>query len=98
MDRLKLEFWEPPADGAPSRQPLYAEDPFVVAIVSDHGEALPEPTSLPVFRRDDVAGIAAFLLANASRFEYRSPFDPGPPVEPPRVGDSAEPSDAGGAR
>jgi molybdopterin-guanine dinucleotide biosynthesis adapter protein len=94
MDRLKLEFWEPCADGVPVRQPLYVEDPFVVAIITDHPEALPEPTLLPLFRRGDAPAIAAFLLGNAHRFDYISPFDPGPDVEPPpfvRHGSRGEP-------
>jgi molybdopterin-guanine dinucleotide biosynthesis protein B len=88
-DQLKLEFWEPPAQGVAARHPLYPEDPFVVAIVCDHPAQLPEPTGLPVFRRDDAAGIAAFLLANAHRFDYISPFDRGPTVEPPTEGPAA---------
>jgi molybdopterin-guanine dinucleotide biosynthesis adapter protein len=83
MDQLKLEFWEPAPAGTPQRNPLYVEDPFVVGIVCDHPQALPEPTGLPVFSRDEVAPIVAFLLANQQRFEYRSPYAPAPDVKPP---------------
>lgn len=63
----KIEFWT----GQDDRPALYPEDPFVVAIVTDMPETLPQPTGLPVFRRDQAAEIATFLLRDADRFEVR---------------------------
>jgi molybdopterin-guanine dinucleotide biosynthesis adapter protein len=80
MDQLKIEFWDPAASG----WALYPEDPFIVAIVTTQAQSLPEPTGLPIFSPDDAAGVAAFLVANAHRFQYASPYDPAPDVEPPR--------------
>lgn len=64
----KIEFWT----GEDTRPPLYPEDPFVVAIVTDAPETLPQTTLLPVFRRDQAADIAAFLLRDPDRFEVRA--------------------------
>jgi molybdopterin-guanine dinucleotide biosynthesis adapter protein len=80
MDQLKLEFWDPTT----GRNPLYPEDPFVVAIITEQPAALPEPTLLPTFGPGDVEPLVDFLMANAHRFDYISPFDRGPDVEPPR--------------
>lgn len=63
----KIEFWT----GQDARPALYPEDPFVVAIVTEVPETLPQPTGLPVFRRDQAAEIAAFLLRDPDRFEVR---------------------------
>lgn len=62
-DLLRIELCQ---DGTP---PLYPEDPFVLAVCCASAEP-PEPTMRPVFQRDDAAGVAAFLLHNADRFEY----------------------------
>lgn len=80
MDQLKVEFWDPQASG----WALYPEDPFVVAIVTAQPQTLPEPTGLPVFAPGEAAALADHLLANAHRFDYVSPYDPAPDVEPPR--------------
>ena len=63
----KIEFWT----GTDTRPPLYPDDPYVVAIVTEVPETLPQPTLLPVFGRDQAAEIAAFLLRDADRFEVR---------------------------
>ncbi|MFO1220782.1 MAG: molybdopterin-guanine dinucleotide biosynthesis protein B [Burkholderiaceae bacterium] len=52
--------------------PLYPVDPFVVALVSDRPDALPEPTQRPVFGRNDVDALAQFLVEHAQRHEYRA--------------------------
>jgi molybdopterin-guanine dinucleotide biosynthesis protein B len=80
MSRLKVEFWDPEL----CRYALYPEDAFVCAIVTDRPDTLPDPTMLPVFRRDQATELAAWLVANGHRFDYVSPYDPGPDVEPPR--------------
>jgi molybdopterin-guanine dinucleotide biosynthesis protein B len=70
-DLLKLEVWR-----AETGKPVqYPEDPFVVAICTDKPDRLPHPTGLPVFDLDDVDAVADFLLRNAARHEYTSPFD-----------------------
>ena len=68
---LKLELWDPAAD----RPALYPEDPYVVALVTDSPDTLPEPTGLPVFSRSDVPGLVAWLLEKHARFDYISPFE-----------------------
>ncbi|NWK79930.1 molybdopterin-guanine dinucleotide biosynthesis protein B [Aquitalea sp. LB_tupeE] len=55
----KLEVYDP-ALGAP---PLYMQDPAVLAVVTDAGQAELPPTALPRFGRDDVDTIARFILA-----------------------------------
>lgn len=52
--------------------PLYPDDPFVVAVVTDQPDALPAPTQRPVFRREDAVGLAQFLAMHALRHEYRA--------------------------
>jgi molybdopterin-guanine dinucleotide biosynthesis adapter protein len=63
----KIEFWT----GQDDRPALYPQDPFVVAIVTEVPDTLPQPTMLPVFRRDQAQEIAAFLLRDPDRFEVR---------------------------
>lgn len=46
------------------KQPIAAANPSVRALASDALESLP-PLGLPVFHLDDVAGIAAFVAAEA---------------------------------
>lgn len=65
-DVLKVEVWRAGVGGAP----LYPSDPYVVAVATDHPEALPVPTGLPVFSLDDPAAITRFLLAQADRHEH----------------------------
>jgi molybdopterin-guanine dinucleotide biosynthesis protein B len=49
-------------DGAASREPLSGTFPEIVAIASDHPER--EEASLPVFRLDDIARMADFIIAH----------------------------------
>lgn len=65
-DIPKIELIDPSRDGTP----LYPDDPFVVALVTDAPGALPVATQRPVFARADVPALAQFLLANAKRHEY----------------------------
>jgi molybdopterin-guanine dinucleotide biosynthesis adapter protein len=62
----KFEFVAPQSD----RPPLYPDDPYVVALVTDAPENLPVPTQLPVFGRDQVEALAQFLLAQSARHDY----------------------------
>jgi len=51
--------------------PLYPNDPFVLALVSDLGEnALPVPTLRDVLPLNGPRHVAQWLVHNASRFEY----------------------------
>lgn len=70
-DLLKIEVWR----AATGERAHYPDDPFVVAVATDEPQRLPVPTSLPVFRLDDVQALTDFLLQNAPRYEYASPFD-----------------------
>ena len=47
-------------EGATSREPLYGTFPGIVAIASDR----PETDALPVFKLDDIAGMADFMLSH----------------------------------
>jgi molybdopterin-guanine dinucleotide biosynthesis adapter protein len=67
-DVLKLEVWRAALDVAP----LYPEDPFVFGIATDDPDTLPVPTLRPVFRLDNAAALAEYLLREGDRFEYQS--------------------------
>jgi molybdopterin-guanine dinucleotide biosynthesis protein B len=56
--------------------PLYEDDPFVRAVVTDDPAAMPVETLRDKLSINDPAAVAAFLLANPQLFEYRSPFEP----------------------
>lgn len=62
----KIEVWR----AATGQAPRYAEDPHIVAIATDEAGALPVPTHLPVLDLNRAADVVAFLLDNASRYEY----------------------------
>ncbi|MET0333940.1 MAG: molybdopterin-guanine dinucleotide biosynthesis protein B [Rhizobacter sp.] len=70
-DLLKVEVWR----AETGERVHYDNDPFVVAVATDQPHNLPEPTTLPVFHLDDAQRLADFLLQNAIRHEYASPFD-----------------------
>jgi molybdopterin-guanine dinucleotide biosynthesis protein B len=70
-DLLKVEVWRAET-GEPVR---YPDDPFIVAVATDQPQNLPVPTTLPVFQLDEVQRLADFLLHNALRHDYASPFD-----------------------
>jgi molybdopterin-guanine dinucleotide biosynthesis protein B len=62
----KIEIWRAATD-----QPAqYPRDPHIVAVCTDSAPQLPEPTALPVLDLNDVDAVAAFLLAQARRFDY----------------------------
>lgn len=66
-DVLKVELLDSVLDG----RPLYPDDPYVLALVSDTPGALPVPTQRPVFVRADIDGLAQFILGQGARYEYR---------------------------
>ena len=70
-DLQKMEVWRHAGDGQATRQALYAEDEFIVAVATDAPPRLPVATTLPVFDLNDVDGIGAWLMQNAARFEYK---------------------------
>lgn len=69
-DLLKIEIWRV----ASSKPAQYPNDPYVVAIATDSPEHLPEPTGLPLLDLNHADAVAEFLLGNAARYEYISPF------------------------
>lgn len=69
-DLLKIEVWRASA-GKPVQ---YPSDPYVVAISTDTPDQLPEPTGLPLLDLNDPDAVAEYLLGNAERYEYISPF------------------------
>ena len=73
-DLLKIEVWRA-ATGKPAQYPA---DPFVVAICTDSAEKLPVATGLPLLDLNAPDSIAEFLLGDAQRYEYFSPFDTSP--------------------
>ncbi len=70
-DLLKIEVWR----AANDKPAHYADDPFVVALCTDSPTLLPQPTALPVLDLNDPDAVAAFLLSDPARYDYRSPFD-----------------------
>jgi len=89
-DLLKIEVWRAEA-GKPAQ---YPNDPFVVAICTDSPDQLPQPTGLPLLELNDPDAVAQFLLADPTRYEYRSPLfdDAGAPAHAD-AGASAGPAD-----
>ena len=68
-DILKIEVWR----AATGRPVQYPHDPYVVAVCTDSPALLPVPTGLPLLDVNDADAVAAFLIANPARHEYRSP-------------------------
>jgi molybdopterin-guanine dinucleotide biosynthesis protein B len=62
----KLEVWRH-ATGTPV---CYPNDPFVVGIVTDSPEHLPEATARPVLDLNQPDTVAQWLVDNGHRFEY----------------------------
>lgn len=86
-DVLKVEVWR-----AETGKPVqYPNDPFVVAIATDSPDRLPEPTGLPLLDLNDPDTVADLLLADPSRYEYRSPFADDTPADA-HAGRGPEPS------
>lgn len=70
-DLLKIEIWR----AETGQRVQYPNDPFVVAIATDSPAALPLPTALPVLDLNDADAVAAWLLGQSVRHEYRSPYE-----------------------
>jgi molybdopterin-guanine dinucleotide biosynthesis protein B len=67
-DLQKIEVWR-----ASTQHPArYQDDDFIVAIATDSPDDLPDPTQRPVFDLNKPEEIAAWLIANQSRFEYHA--------------------------
>ncbi len=64
----KIEVWRT-SSKQPARYPL---DDFIVAIATDSPVQLPHPTQRPVLDLNDMAAVADWLMANQSRFDYRT--------------------------
>jgi molybdopterin-guanine dinucleotide biosynthesis protein B len=73
-DLPKIEVWRE-ASGKPVR---YPSDDRVAAIATDSPQALPEPTPRPVLDLNRPDDVAAWLLDNAERFDYRAERHPTP--------------------
>jgi molybdopterin-guanine dinucleotide biosynthesis protein B len=70
-DLLKLEVWRADMD----KPVQYANDPYVVAVVTDSADRLPVPTQLPLLDLNDADAVAAYLMQSAARYEYTRPFE-----------------------
>lgn len=62
----KLEVWRADA-GHPVR---YPDDDFIVAVVTDAPDRLPETTLRPVLDLNDAEAVAGWLVDNGDRFDY----------------------------
>ena len=62
----KLEVWRADA-GHPAR---YPDDDFIVAIVTDSPDRLPQATLRPVLDLNDIDAVASWLVDNGGRFDY----------------------------
>ena len=62
----KLEVWR----HAAGKPVCYPDDPFVVGIITDSPDLLPEPTARPVLDLNDPDSVAEWLVDNGDRFEY----------------------------
>ena len=67
-DLQKIEVWRASAGHAAR----YVDDDFIVAIATDSPTELPQATLRPVLDLNDPEAVADWLVANASRFEYRA--------------------------
>jgi molybdopterin-guanine dinucleotide biosynthesis protein B len=66
-DLLKIEVWRAAA-GQPVR---YPDDDFIVAIATDSPADLPVATLRPVLDLGQPQAMAAWLIENQLRFDYR---------------------------
>jgi molybdopterin-guanine dinucleotide biosynthesis protein B len=69
-DIMKVEVWREDAAARRGDEPVYPEDPFVVAIATDRPDALPVPTLRPVVPLGDPAALLAALHAAGDRLDY----------------------------
>lgn len=65
-DLNKIEVWR----ACVGKPPIYPDDSFVKAVITDDPLSLPVPTKLPVFSADDVQGLVDWLITNAELFCY----------------------------
>lgn len=68
----KVEVWRQ-AHGKPLRFP---DDPHIVAVATDNRHTLPVSAHCPVLDLNGADDVAAWLVDNAERFEYRTPLSP----------------------
>jgi molybdopterin-guanine dinucleotide biosynthesis protein B len=66
-DLLKIEVWRPDL-GQPAH---HMDDDFIVAIATDVGQILPQATPLQVLDLNDPESVAAWLVDQGERFDYR---------------------------
>ena len=66
-DLQKIEVWRE-ASQKPAR---YMDDDFIVAIATDEPGKLPYSTLRPVLDLNDASEVAAWMVANGERFDYR---------------------------
>ena len=71
-DLPKIEVMRTVELGQAARPALYPGDDRICAIATDSAANLPQPTGLPVFDLDDAGGVAAWLIKNGARFDYRA--------------------------
>jgi len=69
-DIMKVEVWRQEVAAVRGDRPAYPDDPFVLAIATDHPDALPEPTLRPVVPLNDAAAMVAVLRAAGERLVY----------------------------
>lgn len=67
-DLQKVEVWR----ASEGKRARYVDDPFIVAIATDSADQLPEPTQRPVLDLNNPQDVVDWILANASRFDYRA--------------------------
>ena len=67
-DLHKIEVWRAQS-GQKAQYPI---DDFIVAIATDSPEQLPQATARPVLDLNDAQALARWMMANETRFEYRS--------------------------
>jgi molybdopterin-guanine dinucleotide biosynthesis protein B len=65
-DLLKLEVWRAES----GKPPVYPDDDFVVGIVTNAADQLPEATLRPVMDLNDPAAVAQWLMDHHDRFHY----------------------------
>lgn len=67
-DLHKIEVWRASED----KRARYIDDPFIAAIATDSADKLPEPTQRPVLDLNNPQQVVDWMLANATRFDYRA--------------------------
>ena len=69
----KIELWRKPEPGAKPRALRFPDDPLVLALATDDAAALPQqpPAQVALLDLNAPEAIVDWMLAHASRFEYR---------------------------